>query len=88
MFKHPAEHIVQSHHFDIYEDVGCFTSLSIVLFTFPLIYGIPSLIGLVSVVYGVLTVRTLGRRRRQFEDLEFESHGLLICVSDFKLSTS
>ena len=68
-FEQPAEYVVQNHRFDIYEDVGCFTSLSIVPFTFPIIYGIPSLIGLISVIYGVLTVRTLRKRRRRFEDL-------------------
>ncbi|KIJ90068.1 hypothetical protein K443DRAFT_116707 [Laccaria amethystina LaAM-08-1] len=63
------QYVVQSHRFDIYEDVGCFAGLSIVPFTFPINYGIPSLISLVSVIYGVLTIRTLRRRRQQFEDL-------------------
>ena len=69
MFERPTEYVVQSHRFDIFEDVGCLTNLSIVPFTFPIIYGMPSLIGLVSVIYGVLTVLTLRRRRRRFEDL-------------------
>ena len=78
MFEQPAVYVVQNHRFDVYEDVGCFTNLSIVPFTFPIIYGIPFLIGLVSVIYGVLTVRTLRKHRRQLEDPE-------LCVSDFKL---
>ncbi|EDR10419.1 uncharacterized protein LACBIDRAFT_145491, partial [Laccaria bicolor S238N-H82] len=63
------QYVVQSHRFDIYEDVGCLTDYSIVPFTFPIIYGIASLVGFVSVIYGVLTVRTLRRRRRRLKDL-------------------
>ena len=39
----------------------------------------PFFIGLVSVIYGALTPRTLRRRRQQFEALELESHSLLLC---------
>ncbi|KAG6811095.1 hypothetical protein H0H92_008983 [Tricholoma furcatifolium] len=62
-------YIVQGHRFNIYGDIGCFpavyyTTLAVVLVSMP-----PILVGCVSAVYSVLSIRAFARSRSQFKEL-------------------
>ncbi|KAG6836055.1 hypothetical protein H0H93_011913 [Arthromyces matolae] len=67
------QYIVQGHRFNIFGDIGCFpetynTPVAIVLVSLP-----PIIIGLVSAVYSILSIRAFAKSRRQFK--EFLSGG-------------
>lgn len=64
-----SEYIPQGHRFDIYEDFGCFpftynTPVALVLVSVP-----PVLIGCISAVYSVLSIRAFSKSRAQFKEL-------------------
>ncbi|KAK0183632.1 fungal pheromone STE3G-protein-coupled receptor [Armillaria mellea] len=60
------QYIVQGHRFNIFEGIGCYPAL----YNTPLMYVIsamwPIIIGLISSVYCVLTLRAFSRRRLEF----------------------
>lgn len=60
------QYIVQGHRYDILEDLGCQPALYNTLPTYFISYMWPILIGLVSAVYCVLSLRSFIRRRVQF----------------------
>nr|QQL12041.1 mating-type protein STE3.2 [Hypsizygus marmoreus] len=60
------QYIVQGHRFDIFENIGCYPAL----FNTPLTYFLsimwPIVIGLISAVFCVLSLRSFARRRVEF----------------------
>lgn len=63
------QYIPQGHRFDIWEDIGCFpftynTYVALIFVSVP-----PILIGLVSGVYGVLSIRSFLKLRSQFKEV-------------------
>ncbi|KAF8207432.1 pheromone A receptor-domain-containing protein [Mycena galopus ATCC 62051] len=65
----PLQYIVQGHHYDIFEDIGCVdetheTPVSIVLYRLP-----PILVGCVSAIYCTLSIRAFYAQRASFKDL-------------------
>ncbi|KIJ93461.1 hypothetical protein K443DRAFT_684538 [Laccaria amethystina LaAM-08-1] len=58
--------IVQGHRYDLFEDVGCYPTTVNTPAAYPLSFLWPNLIGLVSAVYCVLTLRAFMIRRAQF----------------------
>lgn len=63
------QYIPQGHRFNIFEDIGCFpytyyTPVALVLVSLP-----PIIIGLVSLVYCVLSIRNFKKRHAQFAEL-------------------
>ncbi|KAJ7809993.1 pheromone B alpha 1 receptor [Mycena olivaceomarginata] len=72
----PLQYIVQGHRYNIFEDVGCIgetfeTPVAIVLFHLP-----PLLVGCVSAVYCVLSIRAFYATRAQFKELLSSSNNL------------
>ncbi|KAG6815414.1 hypothetical protein H0H87_002092 [Tephrocybe sp. NHM501043] len=70
------QYIAEGHRFDIYEDIGCFpstynTPVAIVLVSVP-----PVLIGSISAVYSILSIRAFAKSRRQFKELLSGSNNL------------
>ncbi|KAG5640715.1 hypothetical protein DXG03_007436 [Asterophora parasitica] len=70
------QYIPQGHRFDIFEDVGCFpytymTPVGIALVNMP-----PVLIGTVSAVYSVLSIRAFLKSHRQFQEFLSSSNNL------------
>ncbi|KAF7312246.1 Pheromone B alpha 1 receptor [Mycena indigotica] len=65
----PLQYIVQGHRYNIFEDIGCLgetfeTPVAVVLFHLP-----PILVGCVSAVYCVLSIRAFYASRAQFKEL-------------------
>ncbi|KAJ7482126.1 pheromone B alpha 1 receptor [Mycena galericulata] len=65
----PLQYIVQGHRYNIFEDVGCLgetfeTPVSIILFHVP-----PILLGLVSAIYCVFSIKASYHRRAEFKEL-------------------
>ncbi|KAJ6542964.1 pheromone A receptor-domain-containing protein [Mycena capillaripes] len=65
----PLQYIVQGHRYNIFEDIGCLgetyeTPVAIVLFHLP-----PVLVGAVSAVYCVLSIKSFYQSRSQFKEL-------------------
>nr|AVI69658.1 pheromone receptor [Cyclocybe aegerita] len=58
--------IVQGHRYDIWEDIGCYPTTVNTPPAYPLSFVWPTVIGLVSAVYCILTLRAFMRRRAQF----------------------
>jgi len=63
------QYIPQGHRFDIWEDIGCYpftynTPVALVLVSIP-----PIIIGLISGVYGVLSIRSFLKLRSQFQEV-------------------
>jgi len=61
--------IVQGHRFNIFEDVGCWPMTYNTPPAYPLVYLWPVCISMVSVVYCCLTIRTLAKRRADFNQM-------------------
>ncbi|KAG6906375.1 hypothetical protein DXG01_014248 [Tephrocybe rancida] len=60
------QYVVQGHRFNIFEDVGCYPALFNTLPAYFLSIMWPIVIGLISVVYCGLTLRSFSRRRLEF----------------------
>ncbi|KAJ7622027.1 pheromone B alpha 1 receptor [Roridomyces roridus] len=64
----PLQYVVQGHRYNIYEDVGCLgetfeTPVAVVLYHLP-----PIIVGLVSGVYCILSIKNFYRSRAQFKE--------------------
>ncbi|KAF7344883.1 Pheromone B alpha 1 receptor [Mycena venus] len=73
----PLQYIVQGHRYNIFEDIGCMyetfeTPVSIVLYHLP-----PILVGCVSAVYCVLSIKSFYHSRAQFKELLSSSNNNL-----------
>ncbi|KAF5353301.1 hypothetical protein D9756_007944 [Leucocoprinus leucothites] len=75
----PLQFIVQGHRYDIFEGVGCMPTTVNTPLAYPLNFLWPNIIGLISVIYGILALRAFVQHRAQFQ--QFLS-------SNFSLSTS
>ncbi|KAJ7035381.1 STE3-domain-containing protein [Mycena alexandri] len=65
----PLQYVVQGHRYNIFEDVGCLgetyeTPVAVVLFHLP-----PILVGCVSAVYCILSIRSFYNRRAEVKEL-------------------
>lgn len=58
--------VVQGHRFDVFEEVGCFPTNYPTPLAFVLVYTWPTIIGLISAVYCILTIRQLAKRRSEY----------------------
>ncbi|KAJ7477959.1 pheromone B alpha 1 receptor, partial [Mycena galericulata] len=72
----PLQYIVQGHRYNIFEDVGCLgetyeTPVAIVLFHLP-----PILVGAVSAVYCVLSIKSFYHSRAQFKEFLSSNNNL------------
>ncbi|KAM6493090.1 putative transmembrane pheromone receptor [Amanita muscaria] len=65
----PLQFVVQGHRYDIWEDVGCYPITVNTPLAYPLSFLWPNVIGLVSAVYSILTVRAFLRRRAEFSQI-------------------
>ncbi|KAJ6600325.1 pheromone B alpha 1 receptor [Mycena vulgaris] len=72
----PLQYIVQGHRYNIFQDVGCLgetfeTPVAIVLFHMP-----PILVGCISAVYCVLSIKSFYASRSQFKELLSSNNNL------------
>ncbi|KAJ7742949.1 pheromone B alpha 1 receptor [Mycena maculata] len=72
----PLQYIVQGHRYNIFEDIGCLgetyeTPVAIVLFHMPVI-----IVGCVSAVYCVLSIKSFYHSRAQFKELLSSNNNL------------
>ncbi|KAG6860869.1 hypothetical protein C0995_006549 [Termitomyces sp. Mi166 len=77
----PLQFIVQGHRYDIWEDVGCYPTTVNTPPAYPLSFLWPNIIGLISAVYCVLTLRAFMKRRAQFS--EFVSFNSCLTVNRY-----
>jgi len=70
------QYIVSGHRFDIYEQIGCYPFTYNTALAYPFSISWPIIIGLVSAVYCVLTLRAFYLRRAQFMECLASSSGL------------
>ncbi|KAG6819132.1 hypothetical protein H0H93_015052 [Arthromyces matolae] len=64
----PLQFIVQGHRYDIWEDIGCYPTTVNTPLAYPLSFVWPNIIGLISAVYCILTLRAFMKRRAQFSE--------------------
>lgn len=76
-----VQYVVQGHRFDIFEDIGCYPALYNTLPTYFLSGMWPIVIGLMSAVYCVLSLRCFVRRRLEFN--QFLSSNKSLTVSRY-----
>ncbi|KAF9477440.1 fungal pheromone STE3G-protein-coupled receptor [Pholiota conissans] len=62
----PLQFIVQGHRYDIFEDIGCYPTTVNTPAAYPLSFVWPNVIGIISAVYCVLTLRAFMQRRAEF----------------------
>ncbi|KAF8884489.1 pheromone A receptor-domain-containing protein, partial [Infundibulicybe gibba] len=79
------QYIPQGHRFNILEDVGCYPFTYNTPVAFVLVYVPPVLIGLVSMVYSVLSIRAFNKSRAQFKALLSSNHSNLNANRYFRL---
>ncbi|KAF9468420.1 fungal pheromone STE3G-protein-coupled receptor [Collybia nuda] len=60
------QYVVQGHRFNIFENIGCYPALYNTLLTYFLSIMWPIVIGLISAIYCVLSLRSFARRRVEF----------------------
>ncbi|KIL64378.1 hypothetical protein M378DRAFT_163415 [Amanita muscaria Koide BX008] len=65
----PLQFVVQGHRYDIWEDVGCYSTTVNTPLAYPLSFLWPNIIGLVSAVYSILILRAFLRRRAEFSQV-------------------
>ncbi|GLB44322.1 putative pheromone receptor [Lyophyllum shimeji] len=63
------QYIPQGHRFNIFEDLGCVPSTYVTPVAIALVYVPPVIVGCVSAVYCVLSIRAFLKSRRQFKQL-------------------
>ncbi|KAF8200239.1 pheromone A receptor-domain-containing protein [Pholiota molesta] len=62
----PLQFIVQGHRYDIFEDIGCYPTTVNTPAAYPLSFVWPNIIGIISAVYCILTLRAFMQRRAEF----------------------
>ncbi|EPS99299.1 hypothetical protein FOMPIDRAFT_1124670 [Fomitopsis schrenkii] len=70
------QYIVSGHRFDIYEEFGCYPFMYNTWLAYPLSVVWPIIIGIVSAVYCILSLRAFAQRRAQFSEFVSSSSGL------------
>lgn len=69
-------YIVQGHRFNIFEVIGCYPAIYNTVPTYFLVYMWPVVVGLISAVYCVLSLRLLIARHAQFREFISSGSGL------------
>ncbi|OBZ74569.1 Pheromone B alpha 3 receptor [Grifola frondosa] len=78
-------YIVQGHRFNIFEDIGCFPAIYNTLLAYFLVYWWPLVLGLISAVYCILSIRSFLKRRVQFNQLLASKQSSLTIGRYFRL---
>nr|AAF01420.1 Rcb3.42 [Coprinopsis cinerea] len=81
----PLQYVVQGHRYDIFQDIGCYATTVNTPPAYPLVFLWPTIIGLVSAVYCILTLREFMRRRAQFSQLISSNSSSLTVNRYFRL---
>nr|AAQ96346.1 pheromone receptor Rcb3 B43 [Coprinopsis cinerea] len=74
----PLQFVVQGHRYDIYQDIGCHPTTVNTPPAYPLTLLWPTVIGLVSAIYCILTLRAFMQRRAQFSQLISSNSSLTV----------
>ncbi|KAI0270658.1 putative fungal pheromone GPCR, STE3-type [Gloeopeniophorella convolvens] len=61
-------YVVQGHRFNIFEDIGCFPATVNTALAYVLVYMWPLLLGLISAVYGILSIRAFWIRQAEMKE--------------------
>ncbi|KAF5378503.1 hypothetical protein D9615_007171 [Tricholomella constricta] len=77
----PLQFIVQGHRYNIWEDMGCLPTTVNTPAAYPLSFVWPNVIGIISAVYCILTLRAFMKRRAQFS--EFLSSNSTLTVNRY-----
>lgn len=87
-----SEYIPQGHRFNIFEDVGCYPFTYNTPVAYALVLCPPVIVGIVSGVYGFLSLRAFNKSRTQFNELLSSYSNLtssryvrLMCLSGIEL---
>ncbi|KAH7882763.1 pheromone A receptor-domain-containing protein [Phlebopus sp. FC_14] len=72
------QYIVEGHRFNIFEELGCYPYTYNTTLAYPLSFVWPPIIGLISGVYCVLTLRAFMKRRAQFSEFVSSTTSLTI----------
>ncbi|PPQ94355.1 hypothetical protein CVT25_000683 [Psilocybe cyanescens] len=75
------QYVVQGHRFNIFEEIGCYPVLYNTLLTFFISSMWPLVLGLISMVYCILSLRSFARRRLEFN--QFISMNSSLTVSRY-----
>ncbi|KAF9450970.1 STE3-domain-containing protein [Macrolepiota fuliginosa MF-IS2] len=78
LLQMPLQFIVQGHRYDIFEDIGCMPTTVNTPVAYPLTFIWPNVIGLVSAIYCILTLRAFMQRRAQFQQFISSNSSLSI----------
>lgn len=78
-------YIVQGHRYNIYEEIGCYPSVYNALPAYFLVNWWPIVLGLISAVYCILSLRHFTRRRAQFKQFLSSKHSSLTFGRYFRL---
>ncbi|EIM84442.1 fungal pheromone STE3G-protein-coupled receptor [Stereum hirsutum FP-91666 SS1] len=65
---------VEGHRFDIYEEAGCWPTMVILPWAYPLVICVPLIIGLINLLYGTLTIYRVVKERRALQELLPTTH--------------
>ncbi|EEB97612.1 hypothetical protein MPER_03036, partial [Moniliophthora perniciosa FA553] len=80
----PLQFVVQGHRYDIFEDIGCYPVTFNTIPAYPLTYVWPNVIGLISLIYSILTLHAFMKRRAQFSQF-ITAHSSLNVSRYFRL---
>ncbi|KII83820.1 hypothetical protein PLICRDRAFT_168730 [Plicaturopsis crispa FD-325 SS-3] len=72
------QYVVEGHRFNLWEQVGCYPATYNTPLAYPLSIVWPCVIGLISAVYCVLTLRAFMKRRAQFSDFVNKNSSLTV----------
>ncbi|KAH8114836.1 pheromone A receptor-domain-containing protein [Phellopilus nigrolimitatus] len=79
----PVIQMTLPHRFDIFEDIGCFPATFNVWLAYPLSATWPIIIGLVSAIYCVLTLREFHKRSLEFGELLASTSSRLLNINRY-----
>nr|QQL12040.1 mating-type protein STE3.1 [Hypsizygus marmoreus] len=77
--------IVQGHRYNIWEDIGCYPTTVNTPAAYPLSFLWPNVIGLVSAIYCIMTLRAFMKRRAQFSQFLSSANSTLTVNRYFRL---
>ncbi|KAI0298958.1 GPCR fungal pheromone mating factor [Multifurca ochricompacta] len=71
-----VQYVVEGHRYNIFEDFGPLHATVIMIPSFPLFYAWPVAIGVISLVYCIMTIYQFYKRGRQFKQIMSSNRGL------------
>ncbi|KAH9943675.1 pheromone A receptor-domain-containing protein, partial [Amylocystis lapponica] len=80
-----CSYVVQGHRFNIYEDIGCYPAIYNTLLAYFLVNWWPIVLGLISAVYCILSLRAFALRRAQFKEFLSSNNSSLSFSRYFRL---